>query len=123
MFKRKKKGKVTPNTSKDDLDKVEDDEVKKGEHGETGLVNGGDMVNGGDTSKGISLRTGTRWPLTFRTTIHFRKTCQYVKLRWMENRSIRIICPLLKIVRVLSLPNLKLELFTDSNCSVCNSYQ
>lgn len=53
LFKRKKKGRVTPNTSKEDLEQAENDEIKEiqGEKGTT-------MVNGGDTGNGIPLRAG-----------------------------------------------------------------
>ena len=56
LFKRKKKGRVTPNTSKEDLEKDVDDEIKKDPLGETGIT----MVNGGDTGNGIPPRAGLR---------------------------------------------------------------
>lgn len=56
MFKRKKKGRVTPNTSKEDLEQAQEDELKKEQQGETGIT----MVNGGDTGNGIPLRAGER---------------------------------------------------------------
>ena len=43
---------MTPNTSKEDLEQVEDDETKKEPPSEPGIT----MVNGGDKGNGIPLR-------------------------------------------------------------------
>ncbi len=47
---------MTPNTSKEDLEKAEDEDPKKEPEDETGIT----MVNGGDTGNGIPLRAGER---------------------------------------------------------------
>ena len=45
---------MTPNTSKEDLEKADDEEPKKEPPNETGIT----MVNGGDKGNGIPLRAG-----------------------------------------------------------------